>query len=167
MSGSLGQSTGLELPCIQLQCDLKRFLVTPDPSNPQSSTMVMIPRQLLWWHSQHWTLGWAKSCKYLVGRLTTTCNLNLSPGQGTRNGGRISRRCFWGQELHLEQLICPSHRTEPLVLAKATCISHGCYWEISTHVFPGDFRRYNSIFTYSSLFKAYIFFSSDPSTNSI
>lgn len=29
--GSSGQSTELEFPCIQLHCDLKRFLVTPGP----------------------------------------------------------------------------------------------------------------------------------------
>ena len=72
------------------------------------------------------------------------------------------QRCLGGQELHLEYLICTSaigllHRTKALVLAKAMHISYRCYSEITSDMFSGYFRKYNSVFTHSPLFKVYVF----------
>lgn len=50
-----------------------------------------------------------------------------------------------------------SYGTKPLVLAKVTYILYCCYSEITTDMFPGYFRQYNCVFTYSSLFKTYVF----------
>lgn len=75
------------------------------------------------------------------------CALNLSPGKGNWNGGRISPRCLEGHELHLEELICTSLGTESLAVAKAMHMSHRCYRKITTHKFPGYFKRYNRGFT--------------------